>query len=64
MMLERVPSSAYGTVSAVWNLAYDLGWGMGAAGVGMVVSMNGYPSAFALTAALVLVTVPLARRCR
>ena len=29
LMIERVPPSSYGTVSALWNLAYDAGYGAG-----------------------------------
>ena len=36
-MFDRVPASGYGTVSAVWNMGYDVGWGAGAAGIGLVV---------------------------
>ena len=61
-MLERVPRAEYGAVSAAWNVAYDLGWGVGAAGVGVVVASAGHSAAFAMTAALVCAAVPLARR--
>ncbi len=61
-MLERVPRSEYGAVSAAWNVAYDLGWGVGAAGIGVVVASAGHSTAFAMTAALVCAAVPLARR--
>jgi hypothetical protein len=27
LMFERVSKSGYGTASALWNLAYDAGWG-------------------------------------
>lgn len=60
-MLQGVPSSQYGAVSAAWNAAYDLGWGAGAVGIGELVSGFGYPAAFAATAALVLAALPLAR---
>ena len=61
-MLNRVAPSGYGTVSAIWNLAYDLGIGVGAFGFGLVAARTGYPPAFAVTAALVLVAlVPVAR---
>jgi predicted MFS family arabinose efflux permease len=61
-MLNRVAPSAYGTVSAIWNLAYDLGMGVGAFGFGLVAARTGYPPAFAVTAAIVLVAlVPVAR---
>ena len=59
-MLNRVAPSGYGTVSAIWNLAYDLGIGVGAFGFGVVAAQTGYPAAFAVTAALVVAgLVPL-----
>jgi MFS family permease len=61
VMLERGPS---GPVSALWNLAYDAGMGVGAAGFGLFIGQTGYPVGFALAAALVAVTLPLARRAR
>jgi predicted MFS family arabinose efflux permease len=62
LMLNRVAPSGYGTVSAIWNLAYDLGIGVGAFGFGVVAAQTGYPAAFAVTAALVLTAlVPLWR---
>lgn len=64
LMFSRVPASGYSTVSAVWNIAYDLGWGAGAAGIGIVVVHHGYPVAFALTAVLMLTLIPLARSHR
>lgn len=54
LMYSRVPASAYGTVSALWNVAYDAGMGLGAVGFGSVVGLTGYPWAFALTALLML----------
>jgi predicted MFS family arabinose efflux permease len=61
-MLNRVAPSGYGAVSAIWNLAYDLGMGVGAFGFGLVAARTGYPPAFAVTAALVLAAlVPVAR---
>jgi predicted MFS family arabinose efflux permease len=53
-MFGRVSTSRYATVSALWNLAYDAGVGLGAAWFGAVAAQTGYPTAFALTAALVL----------
>jgi predicted MFS family arabinose efflux permease len=52
LMYERAPESAYSAVSAVWNLAYDGGMGLGTAGFGILVVHTGYPAAFALTAAV------------
>jgi predicted MFS family arabinose efflux permease len=60
LMLNRVAPSGYGTVSAIWNLAFDLGIGVGAFGFGVVAAQTGYPAAFAVTAGLVLAAlVPL-----
>src|SRR6266536_2560994 len=57
-MFERVPQSEFGRVSALWNLAYDGGMGVGAVGVGLVVGWAGNAAGFALTA--VVLTVALA----
>jgi predicted MFS family arabinose efflux permease len=62
LMLNRVAPSSYGTVSAIWNLAYDVGIGAGAFGFGVLAARTGYPPAFAVTALLVLsALVPLWR---
>lgn len=60
VMFERVPSSGYGTVSAVWSIAYDAGLGLGATGFGVVVMGTGYSAAFALTAGFMLVVLLVA----
>jgi predicted MFS family arabinose efflux permease len=57
LMLDRVPASGYDTISALWNMAYDGGWGLGAAGFGIIAVHTGYTAAFALTACLVLVAL-------
>ena len=62
MMIDRMPGSGLGTASALWNLAYDAGYGAGPALFGLIVSHTGYPAAFAMTAALMLVALPAARR--
>jgi MFS family permease len=54
MMFERVSPAGYGTASALWNLAYDGGFGLGAAGFGLVAGQTGYPVGFAITAAVML----------
>jgi predicted MFS family arabinose efflux permease len=62
LMLNRVAPSGYGTVSAIWTLAFDAGIGAGAFGFGVLAAQTGYPAAFAVTALLVLVAlVPLWR---
>ena len=61
LMFDRVPESGYSTVSALWNLAYDGGMGLGAAAFGVLVVHTGYPAAFALTAAVLPVVLALSR---
>jgi len=62
MMIDRVPRAGAGTASALWNLAYDAGYGAGPAAFGLFVGHSGYPVGFALTGVLVLAAVPAARR--
>ena len=62
MMIERMPESGLGTASALWNLAYDAGYGAGPAVFGLVVGLTGYPVAFALMGVLMVTAVPAARR--
>src|SRR6266481_1220594 len=52
LMIDRAPVSGYGTASALWNLAYDAGYGAGPAVFGVFVVYTGYPAAFALTGML------------
>ena len=63
-MMERVPPSGYGMVSALWNMAYDLGYGVGPAAFGLFVTRTGYPAAFAITAVVILIALAPARRDR
>jgi MFS family permease len=63
-MFAAVPRSGYGMASALWNMAYDGGYGLGAAGCGIVAAQTGYPIAFALTAVVVGIAVLPARRSR
>jgi MFS family permease len=64
LMIERAPASGLGTASALWSLAYDVGYGAGPAAFGLVVGHTGYAAAFAMTGALMLVALPIARRER
>ena len=64
LMIDRMPASEYGTASAIWSLAYDAGYGAGPAVFGLVASRTGFPAAFALTGALMLVVLPACRRER
>jgi len=62
LMIDRTPASSYGTASALWNLAYDAGYGAGPAVFGIFAARTGYPAAFALTGMLMLAAlVPAAR---
>jgi MFS family permease len=61
LMIDRMPESGFGTASAIWNLAYDAGYGAGPAAFGVFVGITGYPIAFAASALLMIVALPLAR---
>jgi predicted MFS family arabinose efflux permease len=64
LMFDRVPAAGYDTASALWNLAYDAGLGIGGVGFGVLAARTGYPVAFALTGVLVLAAVLPAWRDR
>lgn len=64
MMYDRAPADEYARVSAVWNLAYDGGMGIGAIGFGAIVGPIGYPAAFAIVAAVLTVALIPAWRDR
>jgi MFS family permease len=64
LMIDRMPPAGAGTASAIWNLAYDGGYGAGPAVFGLFVGVSGYPVAFALTGLLILTALPAARRER
>jgi predicted MFS family arabinose efflux permease len=64
LMYSRVPRCGYGTVSALWNLGYDGGMGVGALGFGVVAAHTGYPIAFLGSAALLLAAILPALRSR
>lgn len=53
------------TASALWNAAFDFGTALGAFGVGAVAAAGlGLPRSFALSAALILVALPIALTLR
>jgi MFS family permease len=62
LMMDRMPPAGLGTASALWNLAYDSGYGAGPAAFGLVVGRTGYPVGFGLTAALMLLALPASFR--
>ncbi len=61
LLLERLPEAK---ASALWNFAYDAGYGAGPAVFGLFAARTGYPAAFALTGILVLAALPAAMRER
>ncbi|HMI27457.1 MAG TPA: MFS transporter [Streptosporangiaceae bacterium] len=64
LMIDRAPAGGYGTASALWNLAYDAGYGTGPIVFGVFVAHTGYPAAFALTGLLILAALLPAVRDR
>lgn len=62
LMYKRVPTGGEMTVSAVWNIAYDLGMAGGALGAGLVVGAAGYPATFVLTAVAMVPALVLSVR--
>ena len=64
LMVERAPAGGRGAVSALWNLAYDLGYGLGPLAFATVVGTSGYAPAFALTGLVLLTRLRAARRVR
>ena len=61
LLIEQLPEAK---ASALWNFAYDAGYGAGPAVFGLICVRTGYPAAFALTGALILAAVPAAWRER
>jgi MFS family permease len=61
LLIERLPEAR---ASALWNFAYDAGYGAGPAVFGLFAARAGYPVAFALTGVLVLAVLPAALRER
>jgi MFS family permease len=49
IMVERAPAHSHGSVSALWNLAYDLGYGIGPLAFGAVLVGAGYQAGLVLT---------------
>jgi predicted MFS family arabinose efflux permease len=64
LMIDRMPAAGLGTASALWNLAYDAGYGAGPVVFGLFAGHTGYPVAFALTGLLILAALPAGRRAR
>jgi predicted MFS family arabinose efflux permease len=61
----RAGAAGAPTASAVWNAAFDAGTALGAFGVGALADTGlGLPWSFAVTAALVVLVLPVALRLR
>lgn len=54
MMFDRTSPAGYGSVSAMWNVAYDIGLGVGAAGFGVLAAATSYPLGFVVAGGVVL----------
>jgi MFS family permease len=61
-MVERAPRSEYGTVNAVWNVAYDFGYGVGPIAFGLLAATSSDMTAFAATATVIVLAIPAAHR--
>ena len=59
LLFARVPASNFPAVSALWNLSYDTGLGVGAALFGLLFGAIGHQLALALFGALVLAALCL-----
>lgn len=64
LAFDAVPRRHYGLASAVWNVGFDLGTGLGSVLVGLVAAGVGFPQALVVTAGCAAVTLPLALRRR
>jgi predicted MFS family arabinose efflux permease len=62
LMINGGPAAGIGTASALWNLAYDAGYGAGPVVFGLFVGHTGYSAAFAATGVLMLAALPAGRR--
>jgi predicted MFS family arabinose efflux permease len=60
--LSRVPSRDYGRASAIWNVGFDAGTGLGAVVFGFVATSGGFSMAFLVLGGLAAAAVPLTLR--
>jgi MFS family permease len=64
VLLAAAGPARYGGASALWNIAYDAGTGVGAVGLGAVAQGFGYRAAFGAAAAALALTLPVVPRRR
>ncbi len=62
IMFRQAGAGRIGTASAVWNMAFDAGTGIGAVVVGLLAGLLGMPGAFAVMAAAMALVLPVAWR--
>jgi predicted MFS family arabinose efflux permease len=65
LTMERVSKKEYGLGSTLWNVAFDLGTGLGAFMFGFIIAATGFSAAFYICAALLaatLIIIPIDRR--
>jgi predicted MFS family arabinose efflux permease len=60
LSLGAVTRKDYGTASAVWNIGFDAGTGVGSVLVGTIAAGLSFPPALLVAAAFSLATLPLA----
>lgn len=60
LSLSAVRRQEYGTASAVWNIGFDAGTGLGSVLVGLLAAGFSFPTALLVAAGLSLATLPLA----
>jgi predicted MFS family arabinose efflux permease len=58
----QVTPRHYGSASAVWNIGFDSGTGLGAVLIGVVAQAAGFPAGFVVSAVVVAACVPLSLR--
>jgi predicted MFS family arabinose efflux permease len=60
--MSRVRSGDYGRASAIWNVGFDAGTGLGAVLLGSVATSSSFSTAFLLLGAITVAAVPLTLR--
>lgn len=60
LSFRTVRRQHYGSASAVWNIGFDAGTGLGSVVVGAVAAGSSFPTALLVAAAVSLLTLPLA----
>ena len=59
LSFDSVTRERYGMASAVWNIGFDLGTGLGSVLVGAIAALLGFPAALLVAAAVTALTLPL-----